>query len=60
MPWPRCGRGDARFVLGLTAADISTTKGEIVDWGVMGLGSLDGTAGVISSFRCRTARRAAA
>jgi len=48
---------DARFVLGLTAADISTTKGTIVDWGVMGLGSIDGTAGVISSFRSRKGAR---
>lgn len=43
-------------ILGLTAADISTTKGRIEDWGVMGLASLDGASGVISRFRC--ARRA--
>lgn len=40
-------------ILGLTAVDISTTKDQYVDWGVMGLGELPGTASVISSFRCR-------
>jgi archaemetzincin len=39
-------------ILGLTDADISTTKGKIEDWGVMGLASLDGASGVISRFRC--------
>ena len=44
------------FVLGLTSADISTTKGAYADWGVLGLGEIgdgsDGTAAVISTFRC--------
>lgn len=40
-------------ILGLTDADISTSKGAYADWGVMGLGELPGTATVISSFRCR-------
>jgi archaemetzincin len=40
-------------ILGLTDADISTTKDAYIDWGVMGLGELPGTATVISSFRCR-------
>lgn len=43
---------DGMRVLGLTAVDISTTKGKYVDWGVMGLGSVDGASGVLSSFRC--------
>lgn len=43
---------DGERILGLTAADISTTKGRFHDWGVLGLGSLDGAAGVLSSFRC--------
>ncbi|HVO29517.1 MAG TPA: matrixin family metalloprotease [bacterium] len=43
-------RGD--HILGLTQADVSTTKGEYEDWGVMGLGDLDGATSVISSFRC--------
>ena len=50
---------DGFKILGLTAADISTTKGKYVDWGVLGLGTLDGKACVISRFRCRrTARNA--
>jgi archaemetzincin len=48
---------DALRILGLTAADISTTKGKIVDWGVLGLGDLDGPAGVISTFRCHKGAR---
>jgi archaemetzincin len=48
---------DAARVLGLTAADISTTKGRIEDWGVMGLGEVPGTAGVISTFRCHKRAR---
>jgi archaemetzincin len=48
--------GDARVMLGLTAVDISTTKGEHPDWGVLGLATLGGRAAVLSSFRC--ARRA--
>jgi archaemetzincin len=38
-------------VLGLTAVDISTTKGRHEDWGVFGLGDLGGRACVISSYR---------
>ena len=38
-------------VLGLTSVDISTTKGEIADWGVFGLGDLGGPACVLSDFR---------
>jgi archaemetzincin len=44
---------DGWRILGLTDVDISTTKDSVVDWGVMGLGELPGTATVISSFRCR-------
>lgn len=40
-------------VLGLTAVDISTTKGRYRDWGIMGLASLDGRVSVMSMFRCR-------
>jgi archaemetzincin len=43
---------DGTHILGLTGVDISTTKGKFKDWGVLGLGELPGTAGVISSFRC--------
>jgi archaemetzincin len=48
---------DGLRILGLTAADISTTKGEIQDWGVLGLGDLDGNASVISTFRCHKKAR---
>jgi archaemetzincin len=43
---------DGARILGLTAVDISTTKGPYSDWGVMGLGEMPGVTGVISSFRC--------
>ncbi len=39
------------FVIGMKSKDISTTKNEVVDWGVMGLGFCPGNACVISSFR---------
>jgi archaemetzincin len=39
-------------IVGLTAVDISTTKGSIFDWGVLGLATLDGRVGVLSNFRC--------
>jgi archaemetzincin len=38
-------------VVGLTAADISTTKDEHPDWGIFGLGQLGGRACVVSTFR---------
>jgi archaemetzincin len=47
-------------VLGLTTADISTSKGNFKDWGVFGLGELGGTAAMVSSHRLtRKARDAA-
>lgn len=36
-------------VVGVTNAEISTTKGDIVDWGIAGLGSLGGTSCVVSA-----------
>lgn len=47
------GPDDAFRVLGLTGVDISTNKGKYKDWGVVGLATLDGRVGVLSSFRCR-------
>ena len=48
---------DAFRVLGVTATDISTTKGNVADWGILGLASIDGRTCVLSSFRCyRSAR----
>lgn len=40
-----------QIVVGITAKDISTTKGEHEDWGVFGLGELDGRVCVVSTFR---------
>ncbi|MDQ2644948.1 MAG: hypothetical protein M3020_14120, partial [Myxococcota bacterium] len=39
--------------LGLVSVDISTTKGQVADWGILGLATIDGKVGVLSSFRCR-------
>lgn len=36
-------------VIGVTNAEISTTKGDIFDWGIAGLGSLDGPSCVVSA-----------
>ena len=40
-------------IMGLTAKDISTVKGEHRDWGVCGLAYMPGDAAVISTFRIR-------
>jgi archaemetzincin len=48
---------DGVRILGLTGADISTTKGAVHDWGVLGLGRIDGASSVISEFRCRKKSR---
>jgi archaemetzincin len=37
-------------VLGVTEAEISTTKGDIADWGIAGLGNLGGQSCVVSAF----------
>ena len=44
---------DGYRILGLTGVDISTTKGKIYDWGILGLATIDGKECVISSFRAR-------
>lgn len=51
---------DGTRILGLTGTDISTTKGNVYDWGVLGLGRLDGASSVISRFRCAMRSRGAA
>ncbi|MEO5716464.1 MAG: Zn-dependent protease [Luteolibacter sp.] len=43
-------------VVGLTAQDVSTSKGEIADWGIFGLGQLGGRACVVSTFRLRAGK----
>jgi archaemetzincin len=47
-------------VMGFASVDISTTKDEIEDWGILGLAYVDGGVGVVSSYRMKrgkTARR---
>lgn len=43
----------AHRILALTTRDISTTTEEADDWGIMGLGQIDGRACVVSTFRLR-------
>jgi archaemetzincin len=43
---------DGDRILGLTEVDISTDKGSIKDWGILGLANLGGKECVISAFRC--------
>jgi archaemetzincin len=38
-------------IIGMTSKDVSTTKGEHKDWGVMGLGFRPGNACVVSTYR---------
>jgi archaemetzincin len=40
-------------VVAVTAAEISTTKGDIKDWGIGGLGNIDGTSCVVSTYLVR-------
>ncbi len=42
---------DCTAIMGFTKVDISTTKGKRKDWGILGLGIIDGTSAVVSSFR---------
>jgi archaemetzincin len=51
---------DGTRILGLTGADISTTKSGTYDWGVLGLAHVASTSGVVSSFRCARGARDAA
>jgi archaemetzincin len=44
---------DGDRILGLTGVDISTEKGNIKDWGIVGLANLGGKECVISTYRCR-------
>jgi archaemetzincin len=44
--------GDGDRILGLTGVDISTAKGSIEDWGILGLAKLGGKACIVSAFRC--------
>ncbi|MBI5478975.1 MAG: matrixin family metalloprotease [Deltaproteobacteria bacterium] len=48
LPLPRTGK-----VLGITEVDIVTRKGKHENWGILGLGSIDGPGCVLSTFRMR-------
>jgi len=41
------------WVVGFTKVDISTTKDDKKDWGILGLGTIGGPSAVVSSFRMR-------
>ena len=47
-------------IFGLTAVDISTTKDDVKDCGIFGLGTLDGATCVISTFRLGARKASAA
>lgn len=50
--WLRMNIPDsARTTVGITSKDVSSTKGETYDYGLMGLGYRPGKACVVSSFR---------
>lgn len=44
---------EGSLTIGLTSKDISSTKGEYKDWGVMGLGYCPGKSCIASSFRIK-------
>lgn len=44
-------------ILGLTAVDISTTKGKYEDWGILGQGQCGGRPCVVSTFRMKGSAR---
>jgi len=43
---------DGDRILGLTGVDISTDKGDIKDWGILGKANLGGKECLVSAFRC--------
>jgi archaemetzincin len=52
IDWLRETRPDSvDYVMALTGSDISHTKGEIEDYGIMGLAFCPGRSGVVSTFR---------
>jgi archaemetzincin len=52
LPGSGCG-----VTIGFTDEDVSTTKDAHVDWGVLGLANLGGTAAVVSTKRARRGAR---
>lgn len=49
--------GSDTITVGITNSDISTGKGKINDWGIMGLGYRPGKACVVSTFRLSNEKR---
>ncbi|PQJ11122.1 Zn-dependent protease [Flavipsychrobacter stenotrophus] len=49
--WLRQRSADTILYIGITSKDISTTKGKVADWGIMGLGFQPGNGCVVSTFR---------
>ncbi len=45
------------YVMGITANDIETTKGENLHWGVMGLGLQPGNAAIVSVYRIKKSKQ---
>ena len=45
------------YIIGITAKDISTKKGEYPDFGIMGLGFCPGKSCVVSIFRLKTTNK---
>jgi archaemetzincin len=50
---------DTHVIVGLTSVDISTTKGQYEDWGILGLATVDGTLCVVSKFRAQRGAQSA-
>ena len=48
---------DCAYIAGLTAKDISTTKGKHHDWGILGLGFCPGRSCVVSTHRLKRSAR---
>jgi archaemetzincin len=48
---------EGHLTIGLTTKDISTTNGDIKDWGIMGLGYCPGKSCVASSFRLKKEKK---
>ncbi len=49
---PRMGEGADR-IMAVTKKDISTTKGQIDDWGICGLAEMGGPSSVVSTYRIK-------
>ena len=54
IAWLKSIKADSvRSIVGLTNFDISTTKGSIIDYGIMGLGFQPGNSCIVSDFRLK-------